>query len=368
MVIPFMVVYLTQKLKVPLDQAGLAMSVFGVGAVIGAYTGGKLTDVLGFRKIQIISLPMGGLFMILLSFMNTLESFTICVFFTAIFSEAFRPANSASIAYYSHKESLTRSYSLNRLAVNLGFGFGPALGGLLAGIDYHFLFWVDGVTCILAVLLLWRFLPPPPPDYLPTLRKQKKSGQKTTNSLIKDKAYIYFLICTAVYAFCFFHSFTLWPAYLKNDLHIDEWQIGVLLATNGLLVAVFEMFIVYKLEGRRKGMTYIVWGTLLMSVGYILHDIFPNTIPLLFVVVICITLSEIFAMPFMNEFWTSRSNDSNRGMYVAWFSVVFSMAHILTPSIGSRFAETFGFLNLWAFLSVLSILAAMGYYLIARKL
>jgi MFS family permease len=74
-------------------------------------------------------------------------------------NEAFRPANSTAIAHYSSPENKTRSYSLNRLAVNLGWAFGGGLGGYLASINYHLLFWVDGCTNILAALMFLKLMP-----------------------------------------------------------------------------------------------------------------------------------------------------------------------------------------------------------------
>jgi predicted MFS family arabinose efflux permease len=46
-------------------------------------------------------------------------------------ADMFRPAMFVSLATYSKPENRTRSLTLVRLAVNLGFAAGPALGGLI---------------------------------------------------------------------------------------------------------------------------------------------------------------------------------------------------------------------------------------------
>ena len=71
--------------------------------------------------------------------------------------------NSASISNYSSKENYPLAIALNRLAMNLGFTIGPVLGGLLASINYHFLFWADGLTCIFAAAFIFFVLPKPNP-------------------------------------------------------------------------------------------------------------------------------------------------------------------------------------------------------------
>jgi predicted MFS family arabinose efflux permease len=59
-----------------------------------------------------------------------------------------------SLATYSKPENRTRSLTLVRLAVNLGFA-GPALGGLIImNMGYGGLFWVDGSSCIISILIL----------------------------------------------------------------------------------------------------------------------------------------------------------------------------------------------------------------------
>src|ERR1700755_2951923 len=77
MVIPFMTMYCTQKLHFTLPQAGTVMGLFGGGAILGAYIGGKITDKAGFYTQQLASLLLGGIMFIVLSF---LESFTsLCI-------------------------------------------------------------------------------------------------------------------------------------------------------------------------------------------------------------------------------------------------------------------------------------------------
>src|SRR5215212_3651629 len=159
MVIPFLSVYLTSK-GYTLAQAGYVMAAFGGGAILGAYIGGIMTDRFGHFYVQVFSLLLNGILFIVLGQMRTFWQITICIFILSTLGEAFRPANSAAIAAYSNESNRTRCYALNRLAINLGWAFGPAIGGLLASINDSLLFWADGLTCIIAaVLLYFVFLP-----------------------------------------------------------------------------------------------------------------------------------------------------------------------------------------------------------------
>src|SRR5438045_5105862 len=101
--------------------------------------------------MQFWSLFLNGILFIVLGWMQTFAQIAACMFAIGMVGEAFRPANAAAIAHYSLPENRTRSYSLNRLAINLGFSIGPAVGGFLS---YQALILVDGIICMLVALML----------------------------------------------------------------------------------------------------------------------------------------------------------------------------------------------------------------------
>ncbi|HET7897917.1 MAG TPA: MFS transporter, partial [Flavisolibacter sp.] len=140
MVIPFLTVYLTHE-GFSLQQAGYVMGAFGLGSIVGGYLGGRLTDRLGSFYVQFSSLFLNGVLFIVLGRMHTLWQYAACIFVLSSLGEAFRPANAAAIAAYSNDSNRIRCYSLNRLAINLGWSIGPAVGGVLASIHYSYLFW-----------------------------------------------------------------------------------------------------------------------------------------------------------------------------------------------------------------------------------
>ncbi|NRA51433.1 MAG: MFS transporter, partial [Phaeodactylibacter sp.] len=132
MVIPFLSVYLTQQIGFSLAQTGWVMSCFGVGSVLGAYIGGKLVDRIGFYETQFLSLLLGGFLFIGLGEAKSFYAVCGMVFITSTVVDAFRPANFAAIATYSQSSNRTRAVALLRLAVNLGWAVGPAVGGVIA--------------------------------------------------------------------------------------------------------------------------------------------------------------------------------------------------------------------------------------------
>ena len=68
MVLPFLGVYMTTVLDFSIKNAGIVLSTFGFGSIIGSFVGGWLTDKLGSFKIQTLSLFLSIPFYLILPF------------------------------------------------------------------------------------------------------------------------------------------------------------------------------------------------------------------------------------------------------------------------------------------------------------
>lgn len=358
MVVPFMTIYLTSpKMGYSIGQAGIVMGLFGLGAVVGANISGRLTDKIGFYPIQIVTLAGGGLLFILLGQMKSYPLICLFTFLLSFVNEAFRPANSTAIAFYSQEKNRTRSYSLNRLAINLGWAVGNAIGGVIASFNYELLFWFDGITNIIAAFLMWWLLSPANNGRMEKKKEDTGNGQ----TAYQDKTYLWFIVMVFLFAVCFFQLFTNMPAYYRNELSFSERFIGLIGAVNGLLIAVIEMVLIFKLEGRRANTYFILRGTVLCGFSYLLIAVFQVNHWLAIVMILMMTIGEIISMPFMNSFWISRSSNHNRGQYAALYTVAWAGAQTIGPVVGAFLAEKAGYTVLWWTMGILMLLTAFGF-------
>jgi len=362
MVVPFMSIYCIKQLHFTIVQAGIVMTMFGIGSISGAFVGGKLTDKIGFYDLQVGALLSGGVLFILLGYQHTFITVCLVTFILSFCNESFRPANSTAIAHYSTPENKTRSYSLNRLAINLGWAFGAGLGGFIASVNYHLLFWVDGITNILAALLLLKLMPRA--SVVNTIKKIEEGIQKI--SPYKDGPYLFFILFSTLFGMCFFQFFIMEPVFYKLNWHFSERFIGFLMALNGILIVAVEMLLVHNLEGKKHGLVYVVSGVLLGAVCFVLLIYLPGSIAAALIVVILITFSEMLSMPFLNTFWISRSNEYNRGEYAALYTMSWSAAQICAPVLGGVIIAYGGFNLLWWALCGLSLVAGVGYWILYR--
>jgi MFS family permease len=308
MVVAFMIIYTTQKLHFTIEQAGVVMMCFGIGAIAGSYLGGKLTDKFGFFYVQFCSLLLGGLLFFVVAQIQTFEILCGTVIILAIFGEAYRPANAVSIAHFSTAQNITRSISLVRMATNLGWALGPVMGGYFATKSYTYLFWTDGATNILAAGMVLFFLKSPKKTKEKLSTAEAKSNK--LESPWRDKIFLLFILFSVFYILSFSPIFTVLPAYYKEICGMSEFQIGVLMGLNGLMVAVFEMVLIFKLEGKYTALNFITFGCFLLVINYLIYLNF-TTYALMLLGISFSTFSEIFALPYMNTFSIGRAKTHN---------------------------------------------------------
>jgi predicted MFS family arabinose efflux permease len=365
MAVPFMGLYITHYLHRDLKDATLLISLFGCGSIAGAIAGGKLTDIYGFRPVQIVSQVASGFLLVLFAYIRDFSSLCILVVGISFVAEAFRPANFTAIAVYAAEGKLTRSYSLNRLAINLGWALGGTIGGLLAAIDYKLLFWADGGSNILSGICILFLLPA-----TSKLRKKEKQVEQERKRRLpwQDAMFVRFFFLCILYTTSFFLVFRLVPIFWKAKWNIHESIIGLTLGLNGLLVALFEMVIISKLENRRHIFYWIVAGSFLTAISYLFLTV-PAWYPVAFAImaVIFISFGEMLCLPFINSFVMHRSTDATRGQYAAAYTITWSIAQVAGPLGGGIIADNFGYTFLWLLLSFLCLCSCYGFWQLGKK-
>jgi MFS family permease len=359
MVVFFLSVYLKDELHFGYREVGILMALFGIGSFVGTFVGGKLTDKLGHISVMRSSLLLGGLLFVTVSLFTSFWTLAFGLFLMSASAEAFRPANMAAIFHFSTKETYTRSVSLNRLAINLGFSIGPLVGGFLAKFNYSLIFIVDGVTMLCSALLVILLLKPGHGREEEKAKENIVQDSTRHSSPWKDKAFLFFLPLAMIYAMAFFQFFTTMPLYYKGVEHLSEEWIGVLMALNALLVAGVEMILIAQIEHKTSRYNLIALGYGLLLVSYLMLMVFTGYVSLLVITVI-ISFSEMLAMPFMNAFVNDRAHSKSRGQYAAYYGMVWSAAQVFTPILVTQILAIGSYFWVWTIYGVLISAATVG--------
>lgn len=363
MVIPFLSLYLTKNLNFSLTEVGWIMSCFGLGSVIGSWLGGKLTDLIGYYKVMLVSLILTGVMFLVMQFITNFQGLCIGIFVLMVIADTFRPAMFVALSAYSKPVNKTRSLTLIRLAINLGFSAGPALGGLIIiNLGYQGLFWVDGITCMLAGILLYYVLNPK------TARVLDEVKVENPVSVYKDKAFWVFFVAMFIFGFVFLQYFSTMPLYYKDAHSLTEFQIGLLMGMNGFFIFLLEMPLIKWLENSKYSKVFLILvGLVLTALSFIVLNI-TAWVGILIIGMLLMTVGEMIAFPFSNAFAVERAKKGNQGEYMGLYTISFSLAHIFGHNSGMQLVDKFGFVTTWNIIIALSIIGVIILYFLMRML
>lgn len=386
MVFFFLTLYLTRELGLSPVGAGRALSVYGVGSLIGAYVGGWLADRIGSITIQKAGLFACGGFLIALGQARSIWGLLPLLFGLALFNGMLFPANATSMSLVCPQELQVKGFALNRLAANLGATIGPAVGGFLAMHDYGLIFWADGLTSLVAAtafLLLWKG-----GRVSSRVEKGERGGRAVGSKTVVaeeaaagagegqeegsaaapghaapaarrfsspwlDVPFLFLMLIYLVWSVIFIQLMSTYPLYMRNIYGLAENRIGQLFAVNTVLIVVLEMIL---MERIRK---YPITRTI--NISFLLLGVGMGMIPLgrgfgfAAASAVLWTFGEMLSIPLFAALVAERAAEEAKGRYMGLFSLIFSLAFIVGPPAGTAIYEGFGGDAVWFICAGLSL-------------
>jgi MFS family permease len=347
-VLPFLTLYLTQR-GFTLNDAGLAISAYGVGGLMASALGGHLADTIGRRKTIALSMFSVAAAMMLLSQSKSLPAIIVATWLAGLTGELYRPASSALLADLVPPELRVTAYAAYRMAFNAGFAFGPATAGFLAARGYFWLFAGDAATSVLFGLIALAALPRGLPS-----RREEGGWRDDAKTLAADGKFLRVLGAAFVIALVFLQISSTFSLHMTR-LGFPAAAYGLILSLNGVLVVFCELPLT-TLTRRFSARAVMAAGYLLIGVGFSLNAFAHSALALVACVVI-FTFGEMVAMPVSSAYIADLAPAHLRGRYMGAYAVTWSAALIFAPQMGMRL---FGVspAALWLACGALAVLAA----------
>lgn len=364
MVLPFATLYLTKELGWTVREAGLALMFYGAGATVGSFSGGWLADRISVRLVLVTSLVGNGIGFLVLEHLSSRGAIYWFLVALGMFSEAFRPANATALAAIAGPANRVRSFTLYRLAINLGMSIGPVLGGFLAEHDYRWLFRVDGGTCFAAAAMLGIWFRDPAAHV--GAAEVSDSGARAGRSPWRDGPFVGLLGLAVLLAMVFFQIQSTYPLALNRVYGFSEATIGLALAVNTVIIVLFEMVLAHALR-EAPHLRLVAWGSLLFGVGLALLPLGRSFLYVCLTIVVW-TLGEMLSLPFLQGVVAERADAKRRGTYLGLLSFAFSIAYMAGPPVGAWVYERFSPAALWYACGVAGVVLWLGFEVLARRM
>ncbi len=355
MVLPFLALYFAKELKVSVSEAGLALVAFGLGSLILAPFVGRLSDRFGPLSIMKLSLFASGFMLFLFSFIDNYNIALIVTFLWSALSEAFRPANLTFISNETAPEQRKTAFALNRIAINLGMSIGPVIGGILAYYNYHLLFYVDGVTSIMAA----GFLMISPFEKFHE-EEVIKEAVLAPQKIYKDKRFIYYILALLPVEFVFFQHLGAVPIYFVKELHYTEAIYGILMAINTVIIIFVEVPLNSAMSHWRDSSS-LALGSLLCAIGFGMMAFSANIYYLVLSIIVW-TFGEMIFFPSSASFLSNIAPKDKVGEYMGYYQMNFSFSFMVAPWLGAIVLENYGSTILWGATFVLASISSIFLY------
>ncbi len=359
MVLPFLVLYLSQHLHYGVRSAGFALTVYGLGGLITAPLAGRLCDRVGALRVMQLSLFGSGALLLVLPLAHRLTAVFALIFVWAIIADASRPASMAALTGAIPASQRKAAIALNRLAINLGMSIGPALGGFLAAVSFPLLFVIDGVTSVAAAalltLLLWRLRLPvrvrrPADPAVPPARRASAAA-------LRDRRMLVFLAASLLVGAIFRQVDATMAIFLVRDLALPVTFFGLLFVVNTLLIVLLEVPLNVATAAWAHRHT-LVLGAMLIATGFgamaFAHSAWSVT-----GTVVVWTFGEMIFFPVSAMYVAELAPPERLGEYMGVYFMIVALAVMIGPWVGTLVMEQFGVVTLWSAVFVCGCLAAL---------
>jgi len=346
-IVPYLTLVLLRDFRMTERDVAELILAFGAGSLVSILAGGVLTDRLGRRRTLLLSLLGSGALAVVMGLLPSPRLFVPLLLAFGFIADLYRPAASAVIGDLLPSSERATGFAGLRMAVNLGWASGTALGGVLADWDWRLLFLGDGLTTLAYGVLVYFTIPetrPAPAEHSGALPAARSAAPKPQSAAPLPKAHPgrraspladgVFLLTVSVSFLCslvFCSHLVVLPLTVTQSAGYPAVVFGLLAAVNGSLVALFELSIVQKLKPFRRlrlaALGYALVGIGFGMIGLVMHWAW------FLVAVLVFTLGEILSAPQQMAFIADWAPPAARGRYLSLYQATWSLAFAVNPTL-----------------------------------
>ncbi len=384
MIWPFLLIYASGKLNLPLSTVATLISINAGTGLLSSFLAGTLADKIGRKVVMVFSLAMNGIAYFFLMRAETYPHFVILMILIGLSNPLYQVGADAMLADMIPSEKRTDAYAINRIANNAAFAMGPAVGGFLASTSYNLAFY-GAAAGFIAYSLLLLFLARETLEKSPNRSDAEKRGGRgkdsslisasprpeeestTTNGYLrvfKDKGYMAFVVLVSIGLIAPTMLWILMPVYAKTNFGIPEALYGWIPTTNALM-CVFIQYSVTRVTRRHKTLPVAAAGMLIYAAG-------AGSVALMsgfwgfWLSMVILTFGELTLVPTASKYVADLAPADLRGRYMSIYWLGWGLARTLSPLIGGFLNDNIAPRAIWIGGLTLGLASAFGLTLLNR--
>jgi MFS family permease len=375
MIWPFLLIYASAKLNLPLSTVATLISINAGTGLLSSFLAGTLADKIGRKVVMNFSLTLTGIAYFFLMRAETYPQFVVLMILIGLANPLYQVGADAMLADMIPSEKRTDAYAISRIANNAAFALGPAVGGFLAATSYNLAFYGAATGYIVYSLLLF-FLAHETLEKIKAPISQIESGQAEPalsvvegvqegyGRVFRDKGYMSFVALMSIGLIAPSILWILMPVYAKTNFGIPENLYGWIPTTNALM-CVFIQYPVTQISRRYKTLPVAAIGMLIYATGagsVALMSSFPG----FWLSMVILTFGELVVVPTASKYVADQAPANLRGRYMGVYWLGWGLARTLAPLIGGFLNDAIAPRAIWAGGFIIGLTSVIGLTLLSR--
>lgn len=363
MIWPFLLIYASGKLNLPLSTVATLISINAGTGLLASLIAGTLADKVGRKVVMNISLTVNGLAYFLLMHAETYMQFVGLMIMVGLSNPLYQVGADAMLADMIPSEKRTDAYAINRIANNAAFALGPAIGGFLATRSYDLAFYCAGIGFISYSILLF-FLARETLNKPTADTSIPNSPAEGYRRVLKDRNYMAFVAMISLGLIAPTMLWILMPVYAKTNFGIPEALYGWIPTTNALM-CVFVQYSVTNLTRHHPTLPVLGIGMLIYALG-------AGSVALMssfwgfWLSMVILTFGELTLVPTASKYVADLAPADLRGRYMSMHWLGWGLARTLAPIIGGFLHDNIAPRAIWVGGLIIGLTSTLGIFLLSR--
>lgn len=373
-VFPFMTLLLTSKGGMGEKEVGTYLLLGSLLQIPGSLIGGKLTDVMGRKKIMTLFMGLAACCFIPCSFLigrpDAFRYIPLLLIASSFFNSISNPANGAMINDLTRPDNRQAAFSLLYMGMNLGTAIGSIIAGFLFNNYMKLLFIGDALTTIISIALLLIFVPETKPtgEEISKMQETRQEEKAETGgmlaALFRRPALLIFALFDTIYSFIYAQTHFSLPLKAEAVFGgiLGARYFGTFNMINCLEV-IFLTTAITLITRKIRAIYNVSIAGIFYAVGFGML-FFVQSFWLFALSTVIWTIGEIINATNVGVYIANHTPVSHRGRFNAIINIISGTGGSLSPYIMGSFISKNGVNNVWPVIFLLSLVAAFAMFLL----
>ncbi|MBE0671309.1 MAG: MFS transporter [Anaerolineales bacterium] len=374
MIWPFLLIYASKKLDMPLSTVAALISINAGTGLAASFLAGTLADRIGRKAVMVFSLAVNGIAYFFLMRAETYPQFAMLMVLIGLSNPLYQVGADAMLADIIPSAQRTDAYAINRIANNAAFGIGPAIGGFLASTSYNLAFYGASAGFIIYSLLMFFLAKETLGKALSETKNHSSTGQAGTEKersassssgygrIFKDKDYMIFVAMVGLGLIAPSMLWILMPVYANTNFGVPEALYGWIPTTNAFM-CVFIQFSVTRITRNHKTLIVTAMGMLFYAIG-------AGSVALMtgfwgfWLSMVILTFGELTLVPTASKYVADIAPADLRGRYMSIYWVGWGLSRTIAPLLGGFLNDAISPRSIWIGGLLLGLASTLGLFIL----